>query len=55
MVACSFPVSLPTHVASVRRHMIDLLTAHEIAALDTIAGKVITHLAGEVPTELPPH
>jgi len=44
----------PPHVASVRRHMIDLLTAEEVAALDTIAGKVITYLAGEVPTELPP-
>jgi DNA-binding MarR family transcriptional regulator len=42
------------HVASVRRHMIDLLTAEEVAALDAIAGKVITHLAGEVPAELPP-
>jgi DNA-binding MarR family transcriptional regulator len=44
----------PPHVASVRRHMIDLLTADEVAALDTIAGKVITHLAGQVPTDLPP-
>ena len=44
----------PPHVASVRRHMIDLLTAEEVAALDTIAGKVITHLTGEVPTNLPP-
>ncbi len=44
----------PSHVASVRRHMIDLLTAEEVAALDTIAGKVITRLAGEGPTELPP-
>jgi len=44
----------PPHVASVRRHMIDLLTAEEVAALDTIAGKVITHLAGGVPTGLPP-
>src|SRR5215470_16937450 len=44
----------PPHVASVRRHMIDLLTAEEVAALDTIAGKVITHLTGEVPTDLPP-
>jgi DNA-binding MarR family transcriptional regulator len=35
----------PPHVASVRRHMIDLLTADEVAALDTIARKVITHLA----------
>ena len=44
----------PPHVASVRRHMIDLLTADEVAALDTIAAKVITHLAGQVPTDLPP-
>lgn len=44
----------PPHVVSVRRHMIDLLTPEEIAALDAIAGKVITHLAGQVPTELPP-
>jgi hypothetical protein len=34
--------------------MIDLLTAEEVAALDTIAGKVITHLTGEAPTEVPP-
>ena len=39
----------PPHVASVRRHMIDLLTADEVAALDAIAGKVITHLAGTLP------
>jgi DNA-binding MarR family transcriptional regulator len=44
----------PPHVTSVRGHMIDLLTAEEVAALDIIAGKVISHLAGEVPTELPP-
>ncbi len=44
----------PPHVASVRRHMIDLLTADEVAALDALAGKVITHLVGEVPAELPP-
>jgi DNA-binding MarR family transcriptional regulator len=44
----------PPHVASVRRHMIDLLTADEVAALDTIAGKVITRLAGQVPADLPP-
>ena len=44
----------PPHVASVRRHMIDLLTPGEIAALDTIAGKVITHLAGQMPGEPPP-
>jgi len=44
----------PPHVASVRRHIIDLLTPGEIAALDTIAGKVIIHLAGQMPSELPP-
>jgi DNA-binding MarR family transcriptional regulator len=44
----------PPHAASVRRHLIGLLTAEEVATLDTIAGKVITHLAGEVPAELPP-
>ena len=44
----------PPHVASVRRHMIDLLTAEEVAALDSIAGKVITHLSGNVPAGLPP-
>jgi hypothetical protein len=31
-----------------------LLTAAEVAALDTIAGKVIAQFAGEVPAELPP-
>ena len=36
----------PPHVASVRRHMIDLLTADEVAALDSIGEKVITHLTG---------
>ena len=41
----------PRHVASVRRHMIDLLSAGEIAALDTIAAKVIAHLASQVPAE----
>ena len=44
----------PPHVASVRRHMIDLLTPEEVAALDAIAGKVISHLAGESPAGLPP-
>jgi DNA-binding MarR family transcriptional regulator len=41
----------PPHVASVRRHMIDLLTADEISALDSIAAKVIAHLASQVPAE----
>jgi hypothetical protein len=31
--------------------MIDLLTADEISALDTIAAKVIAHLASQVPAE----
>lgn len=43
----------PPHVASVRRHLIDLLTPEEIAALDTIAAKVITHLAGPDATKPP--
>ncbi len=34
----------PPHVASVRRHLIDLLTPEEVAALDTIAEKVIQGL-----------
>lgn len=34
----------PLHVASVRRHLIDLLTPAEIKALDRIAGKVVAHL-----------
>jgi hypothetical protein len=39
----------PPHVDSVRRHLVGLLTAEEIAALDAIAGKVVAHLAGETP------
>ena len=34
----------PHHVASVRRHMIDLLTDEEIAALDALTHRVVTHL-----------
>lgn len=34
----------PPHVASVRRHLIDLLTPAEVRALDRIAGKVVDHL-----------
>lgn len=34
----------PPHVESVRRNLVDLLTASEIKALDRIAGKVVTHL-----------
>jgi DNA-binding MarR family transcriptional regulator len=44
----------PLHVASVRRHIIDLLTPDEIATLDTMAEKVISHLAGRMSAELPP-
>lgn len=43
----------PPHVDSVRRHMINLLTTDEIAALDTIAGKVIAHLADQASTDPP--
>ena len=35
----------PRHVASVRRHLIDLLTPAEVKALDRIAGKVVNHLS----------
>src|SRR5262245_44718724 len=35
----------PRHVESVRRHLIGLLTADEVATLDRIADKVVTHLA----------
>jgi DNA-binding MarR family transcriptional regulator len=35
----------PPHVASVRRHLIDLLTEEEVAALDRIAEKVIEALS----------
>jgi DNA-binding MarR family transcriptional regulator len=34
----------PPHVASVRHHLMDLLSPEEVAALDTIAGKVIEKL-----------
>jgi DNA-binding MarR family transcriptional regulator len=34
----------PGHVASVRRNLIDLLTADEIAALDSISHKVLAQL-----------
>jgi DNA-binding MarR family transcriptional regulator len=36
----------PPHVASVRRHFIDLLTSQEVATLDRIAEKIVTHLGG---------
>jgi hypothetical protein len=32
------------HVASVRRHLIDLLSPADLKALDRIAGKVVDHL-----------
>lgn len=37
----------PPHVASVRRHLIDLLTPAEVRALGRIAGKVTAHLTLE--------
>jgi DNA-binding MarR family transcriptional regulator len=36
----------PPHVASVRRHFIDLLTPAEVATLNQIAGKIVAHLGG---------
>ncbi len=35
----------PPHVASVRRHLIDLLSPDEIEALAAISQKVVTHLS----------
>ena len=35
----------PPHVASVRRHFIDLLTPEEVDTLETIANKVVDHLS----------
>jgi DNA-binding MarR family transcriptional regulator len=37
----------PRHVASVRRHLIDLLTPAEVKTLDRIAGKVVDHLGAD--------
>jgi len=39
----------PDHVASVRRHFVDLLSRPEILALGNIAEKTLTHLPGESP------
>jgi DNA-binding MarR family transcriptional regulator len=39
----------PEHVASVRRHFIDLLTPSEVAALTAVADKVLEHLAEPEP------
>ncbi|MFI0792759.1 MarR family winged helix-turn-helix transcriptional regulator [Micromonospora rubida] len=36
----------PGHVAAVRRHLIDLLTPAEIAALDALTHRVVDHLTG---------
>jgi Transcriptional regulators len=36
----------PGHVAAVRRHMIDLLTDEEIAALDALSHRIVDHLTG---------
>lgn len=35
----------PPHVASVRRHFVDLLTPEEIDTLATIANRVVDHLS----------
>ncbi|MCX4474438.1 hypothetical protein OOK41_29705 [Micromonospora sp. NBC_01655] len=37
----------PGHVAAVRRHLIDLLTADEIAATDALTRRVGDHLTDE--------
>lgn len=34
----------PGHVAAVRRHMVDLLTDEEIAALDALSHRIVDHL-----------
>lgn len=39
----------PAHVASVRRHFVDLLTAEQIAVLGDIADRVLPHLRDQVP------
>ncbi|MFG3703729.1 MarR family winged helix-turn-helix transcriptional regulator [Micromonospora sp. NPDC047670] len=36
----------PGHVAAVRRHLIDLLTPDEVAALDALTHRVVDHLTG---------
>jgi DNA-binding MarR family transcriptional regulator len=40
----------PSHVASVRRYLMDLLTDEEVAALASIAGKVIDAVRGNDPS-----
>ncbi|QLQ39213.1 MarR family winged helix-turn-helix transcriptional regulator [Micromonospora robiginosa] len=37
----------PGHVAAVRRHLIDLLTPAELAALGTLSQRVVDRLAGQ--------
>jgi DNA-binding MarR family transcriptional regulator len=39
----------PRHLESVRRHLVDLLTAAEVDTLAAIAAKVVRNLDGEVP------
>lgn len=39
----------PDHVASVRRHFVDLLSREELVALGNIAEKVLDRLPGETP------
>ncbi|GAB3362364.1 MarR family transcriptional regulator [Micromonospora halotolerans] len=41
----------PGHVAAVRRHLIDLLTAEEIAALGALTHRVVDHLTDRAATE----
>lgn len=37
----------PAHVAAVRRHFVDLLTATEIATIDEIATRVLEHIPSD--------
>jgi DNA-binding MarR family transcriptional regulator len=41
----------PAHVASVRRHFIDLLTDDQLAALRSITATVLEHMDGSGPTQ----
>jgi DNA-binding MarR family transcriptional regulator len=45
----------PHHVATVRRLVFDALTADDVAALERIAGRVLSRLAAERPSGAPHH
>jgi DNA-binding MarR family transcriptional regulator len=50
----SLAAAAPTHVAGVRRHLIDLLTPAEQQALTTIFERVLAHLDSDHPATLTP-